>query len=355
MTPGPPGRGLTTRPARANRPSSPQRILSTLQGALSHPLLRYTARRIMTSVFLIIALSAIVFFSIQRIVPGSEAVILAGSLGATPAQVRAIEKHLGLLDPLWSQYLHWAGNALHGNFGRSPISGLKISSVIAQQTPVSVELALFGLIIATLLGIPVGVCAAVIGQRSPQKDILIRLPFLVLYALPFFVSGALILLLAAKFFPSLYSATYVPFTTNVAGNLRAMILPAIAVGLPVSGNVVQMTRATMAETLSQQFVTTARGNGIRRSRLYGLYTLKAASLPILALEGFSFGILLSGVLVVEQVFSLPGIGRGLLLAIENRDYLELEAQVLVLVFAFIIGNLIVDLVSPLVDRRITLG
>ena len=116
-----------------------------------------------------------------------------------------------------------------------------------------------------------------------------------------------------------------------------------------------MTRATMAEVLSQPFVTTARGNGLAPLRLYGVYALKAASLPILSLEGFSFGILISGVVVVEDVFSLPGIGRGLLLAIENRDFLELEAQVLVLVVAFIIGNLLVDLISPLVDRRITVG
>jgi peptide/nickel transport system permease protein len=311
-------------------------------------------RRVITSALLIVALSAIIFFSIQRIVPGTVAVVLAGSLGATPAQVRAIEKRLGLLDPLWSQYVHWAGRALHGNFGKSPISGLKISSVIGQQAPVSVELALFGLAIATVVGVPIGVLAAVAGQRSPHRDMLIRLPFLVLYALPFFVSGAVLLLLASRFFPSLYSAAYVPLTSNFGGNLRSMILPAIAVGLPVSGNVVQMTRATMAETLSQQFIITARGNGIRKWRLYGVYALKAASLPILSLEGFSFGILISGVVVVEDVFSLPGIGRGLLLAIQNRDYLELEAQVLVLVLAFIIGNLVVDLVSPLVDRRITL-
>lgn len=330
------------------------RLLSPLRRAVSHPLFRYIVRRVITSALLVIVLSAIVFFSIQRIIPGTEAVVLAGSLGDSPAQVHAIEKHLGLLNPLWSQYLHWVGRAVHGNFGTSPISGLKISSVIAQQAPVSVELALFGLAIATILGIPIGVFAAVAGQRNPHRDILIRLPFLVLYALPFFVSGALLLLLAAKFFPSLYSASYVPLTTNLASNLRSMILPSIAVGLPVSGNVVQMTRATMAEVLSQQFVTTARGNGIRKWRLYGVYALKAASLPILSLEGFSFGILISGVVVVEDVFSLPGIGRGLLLAIENRDYLELEAQVLVLVFAFIVGNLVVDLVSPLVDRRITI-
>ncbi|MGP8208562.1 MAG: ABC transporter permease [Acidimicrobiales bacterium] len=321
----------------------------------NRPAIRYVLRRLVTSVALIFVLSAIIFFSIQRIIPGTEAVILAGSLGDSPAQVRAVEKHLGLLKPITSQYADWLVKALHGNFGTSPISGLKISSVIAQQAPVSIELALFGLLIATLLGVPIGALAALWGRQSPRRDMLVRLPFLIFYALPFFVSGAILLLLSSRFFPSIYTAAYVPITSDLGANLRSMILPAIAVGLPVSGNLVQMTRATMAEVLSQPFVTTARGNGLAPLRLYGVYALKAASLPILSLEGFSFGILISGVVVVEDVFSLPGIGRGLLLAIENRDFLELEAQVLVLVIAFIVGNLLVDLISPLVDRRITVG
>ena len=184
---------------------------------------------------LLFALSAIIFFSIQRLIPGTEAVILAGSLGDSPAQVRTVEKHLGLLKPITSQYADWLVKALHGNFGTSPISGLKISSVIAQQAPVSVELALFGLLIATVLGVPIGALAALSGRRSPRRDMLVRLPFLIFYALPFFVSGAILLLLSSRFFPSIYTAAYVPITSNLGANLRSMILPAIAVGLPGIG------------------------------------------------------------------------------------------------------------------------
>jgi len=327
--------------------------LSAVKRLFRRPLFQYLLRRVLTSASLILILSLLIFVGIQRLVPGNEAVILAGSTGDSPAQVRVIEKHLGLLRPIIDQYLSWLGGALHGNFGLSPVSGLRISSVIAQQAPVSVELALLGLFVATLLGVPIGVLAALAGRRSPRADLLVRVPFLVFYALPFFVSGALLLLLSANFFPSVYAAVYVPISASLVGNLRAMILPVIAVGVPVSGLLVQMTRATMAEVLSQPFITTARANGLKRWRLYGVYALKAASLPILSLEGFSFGILISGVVVVEDVFSLPGIGRGLLLAIENRDFLELEAQVLVLAVAFVIANLLVDVMSPIVDRRIT--
>ena len=325
-----------------------------LQRLVKRPIVRYAFRRLLTSAGLVFALSLIIFVGIQRVVPGSEADILAGSLGDTPAQVHAIEERLGLLRPIMNQYVSWLAKALHGNFGVSPVSGLKISSVIAQQAPISIELALLGLLLATVVGVPIGALAAISGRRSPKIDMSVRLPFLIIYALPFFVSGALLLMLSARFFPSVYAASYVPLTVDVLGNLRSMILPAIAVGLPVCGLFVQMTRATMSEVLSQQFITTGLGNGLGPWRLYALYALKAASLPILALEGFSFGMLISGVVVVEDVFSLPGIGRGLLLAIENRDFLELEAQVLVLAVAFIVGNLLVDLISPLVDRRITI-
>ncbi len=345
---------VTQRSGHAQRSPDWKGALALLQRLVKRPIVRYAFRRVLTSACLALALSLIIFIGIQRVVPGTEADILAGTLGDTPSQVHAIEKRLGLLRPIMNQYMSWLAKALHGNLGVSPVSGLKIGNVIAQQAPVSIELALLGLLLATLVGVPIGALAAILGRRSARIDMCVRLPFLIIYALPFFVSGALLLMLSAKFFPSVYTASYVPITAGLFGNLRSMILPAIAVGLPVCGLLVQMTRATMSEVLSQQFITTGLGNGLGPWRLYAVYALKAASLPILALEGFSFGMLISGLVVVEDVFSLPGIGRGLLLAIENRDFLELEAQVLVLAVAFIVGNLLVDLVSPLVDRRITI-
>ena len=146
---------------------------------------------------------------------------------------------------------------------------------------------------------------------------LIRLPFLLVYATPVFVSGALLLLASAHYFTSLYSVSYVSLGSSPIGNLKVMTLPAITIGFTEAGLLAQMSRAAMLEVLSQPYIVTARASGLRPVRLYGLYALKAAALPILSLIGFLYGLLIGGVIVVEQVFSLPGMGRGLLQSITN--------------------------------------
>jgi peptide/nickel transport system permease protein len=309
---------------------------------------RYITRRVLTSAVMMIVLSLVIFVLIQREVPGSEATILAGN-NADPQKVHAIEERLGLTKPILVQYGTWLGHALKGDLGVSAISGLKVSSVLAQEVPVSLELAFFGLVIATVVGVPVGLLAGI--RNGRKEDLLLRIPFLVVYSVPFFVSGTLLLLAASKYFPSFYQSSYVSLTESVWQNLKVMVLPSIVVGLPVAGLLVQMTRATVAEVLTEPYIQTARAVGLSSWRLYGIYALKAAAAPILSLEGFLFGLIIGAVIVVEQVFSLPGLGRGLLNSISNRDFVELESQVLVMALAFIAGNLLVDLLVPVVDRR----
>lgn len=316
---------------------------------------RYLAFKLVGGCVILLILSFGIFVSLQRLLSGNEASILAGSLAATPAQVRAIEDRLGLNKPIVVQYWDWLRQIIfHGNFGTSPISGLKVSHVIAQEAPVSLELALFGLVIATIIGVPVGVLAGVSLGR-PRLDVGLRIPFLLVYALPFFVIGAVLLLLSSRYFPSVYQSGYVPLSQSLGGNLRAMVLPSVTVGLPVAGLLVQMTRGAVSDVLSQPHVVTARAVGLRKRRLYGVYVLKAALLPIISLESFMYGILIGGVIVVEQVFSLPGLGRGMLNSIGTRDFLELEAQISVIATAFIVGGILADVVAPLVDRRVVHG
>jgi peptide/nickel transport system permease protein len=342
---------MTTLPAADVMPVSSS---DGLPGSALKGFARYVGVRLFGACVTLLILSFGMFVSLQRLVPGSEASVLAGSYAATPAQVHAIEMRLGLTRPIVVQYWSWLTGVLaHGSFGTSPISGIKITQVIAQEAPVSLELALLGLVIATVIGVPIGMLAGV--SRNPRWEVALRLPFLVVYALPFFVIGALLLLLSARYIHALYAAAYVPLTESLGGNLRVMILPSLTVGLPVAGLLVQMTRGAVADVMSQPHVVTARAVGLKRRRLYGLYVLKAALLPIISLESFLYGILIGGVVVVEQVFSLPGLGRGLLNSIETRDFLQLEAQIAVLAAAFIAGGILGDLVTPLVDRRVTRG
>lgn len=315
--------------------------------------LRFILRRVSSAIITLLLVSFVVFVSLQRLLPGNIATEEAGQYAATPAEIRRIEEHLGLTKPLVVQYGHWLANALfHGSLGTSPVSGLRVLSVVAQEAPISVELALLGLIVATIIGVPIGVLAAT--KQDRRIDLLIRMPSLVVYAIPAFVIGALLLLAAAKLFPSLYFAAYIPLSQNVLSNLRVMALPALTVGTPAAGVLVQMTRGSVLTVLDEPFVNTARAMGIRPTRLNVLYVFKAAVAPTLALEGFLFGILIGGVIVVEDVFSLPGLGRGMLDAISNRDFLLLEGQVLIMAGAFVISGLVVDVLAAVVDKRVLL-
>ncbi len=313
-------------------------------------MLIFAIKRVIGAVATLVVLTAVVFFALQRLVPGNEASVLAGGQAATPAAVHALEVKLGLTRPLWLQYITWLASAVRGDLGVSPISGLSITSVIAQEAPESLELGVLSLAIATVIGIPVGVYSAVHTRR--QRGWLLRVPFLVLLGVPFFVSGSLLLLFGARLAPGLYSAVYIPLTTSVVGNLQSLFLPSLSAGLPVAALIMQMTRTAMLDVLAEPHVVTARSFGLSSWRIHYRYALKAALAPVLALEGFTFGILIGSLIVVEDVYSLPGLGRGVLTSLDNRDFTELEAQVVVLAMAFVVANLVVDILVPLIDKRV---
>ncbi|MEU3657141.1 ABC transporter permease [Streptomyces sp. NPDC032161] len=309
----------------------------------------YLAKKLTSALGVLLVLSALVFFAGRGLVPGNAAAVIAGPK-ASPETIAAIEHELGLDQPLYRQYADWLSDAVRGDFGLSPISGQENLEVISQQAPVSFQLALMGLLIAVLIGLPVGVIAA--SRSGKGLDWGIRLPLLVVFAFPGFVSGSFALYLAANHLTNLYSASYIPFSVNGMGNLQTMLLPALAVGIPTAPLVAQMTRSSMIETLAQPHVTTARTNGIAEWRITYVYSLRAALPPVLTLIGFIFGFLVGGLFIVEEIFSLPGLGRGVLASISDRDFSQLTAQALVIAAAFIVGNLLVDIALPFVDRRI---
>jgi peptide/nickel transport system permease protein len=310
----------------------------------------YILRKLLGALLTLLVLTAVIFFVLQRLVPGSEAGMLAGGTAATPAAVHAIEVKLGLNQPLPVQYFHWLRNLLRGNLGTSEISGLSVSSVIAQEAPVSIELGAMVLFIATIIGIPLGVFSAVNARR--RWDGFIRVPFLILYGMPTFVVGSLLLLFGALEAPWSFSASYTSLTTNFVLNMQSLGLPALAVGLPLAALLMQMTRVAFLDILEEPYINTARACGIKRRRLYYVHALKAALSPILALEGFTFGVVIGSLVVVEDLFSLPGLGQGLITSFGNHDFVELEAQTLVLAATFIVGNLVVDLLIPMIDKRL---
>lgn len=312
-------------------------------------MIRYIGRRILASLAVLLALSALIFFAGRGLVAGSPASSLAGANASTET-IKEIERQLGYDRPLVVQYFEWLGNVLKGDFGTSPISGLKTVEVLQQQIPVSFGLAIMSVIIAVAIGVPLGVIAA--KRAGSAVDVGIRIPMILMFAIPGFITGTIAILLATNFLTNLYSPTYIRFGASPMGNLQTMILPAIAVGIPTAPLIMQMTRASMIETLSQPFVMAARINGVRERRITYAYALRAALPPIITFIGFTFGMLIGGLLIVEQIFSLPGLGRGILQSISSRDFVQLNAQALVLAGSFIAANLVVDLLVPALDRRI---
>ncbi|MCW2751867.1 MAG: transporter permease, partial [Aeromicrobium sp.] len=204
----------------------------------------YVLKKLAGAAGVLLALSALVFFAGRGLAPGNPAKVIAGAK-ASPATIAAIEHQLGLDKPIWRQYVDWLTSALHGNFGVSPISGQNNLDVIGQQAPISFELGIMGLLIAIIIGIPIGVIAA--NRAGTVTDWAIRVPLLVVFAFPAFVSGSVALYVATHYLTNLYSASYIPFSDNPGANLQTMLLPALAVGIPTAPLVSQMTRSSMIE------------------------------------------------------------------------------------------------------------
>lgn len=308
-----------------------------------------TSRRVLTSVGLLFVVSAAIFFLGSSLAPGNAATTIIGTSGATAQQTLALERQLGLNRPLYVQYWIWLKGVLHGSFGVSPISGRSATSVIGQELPVSLEVAVLAMLVATIVGVALGVLIAI--RANGVADYTIRAAGLTGLSVPVFVSGTLLVLAAAHFVPSLYSAGYVSLSENLPENLKDMILPVVATALPFTCLIMQMTRAAMLEQLSQPFMLAARARGLKPRQLYFEHALKTALPSLLTFQAFQFGVLLGSLFLVEEVFSLPGLGRGLVSDISNRDFVLVEAEALVIAAFFIVANLLADLLELAIDPR----
>jgi len=292
---------------------------------------------------------SILVFGLGTLIPGDLTSVIVGQEGATAAQFDEVRRNLGLDQPLPVQYARWLGHALQGDFGISPITGRNVTADLAQQIPVSVELALLCLVFSTALGLPSGVLAAVHANR--RLDVLIRSQLLIAFSVPTFVIGILVLLVGSHFAPDLFRMAFTPWSEDPAAHMRSMIMPLVTIALPMTAMTMQMTRSAMLEVLGDPFVVTARAMGVRLPRIQYLHALRNALPPLITFIGFQFGVMLGGLIVVEQIFSLPGLGRGMLEAISTRDYPMVTATTLVFAVSFVVINAVIDLLYPVLDPR----
>jgi peptide/nickel transport system permease protein len=314
---------------------------------------RYILRRIIMLIPTLIGMSILIFLML-RLLPGDIVDIIAGPDAQADSASRAkLREAMGLSDPLWEQYFRWIWDLLRGDAGTSMRSGRPVSELILKALPITIELALLSVLIATVVAIPLGVISAV--RRNTGLDYVARVVGLVGLSLPNFWIATLMLLFTSKMFGWVPSIRYIPFVDDPIGNLRQFALPAIAIAIQLMAIIMRMTRATMLEVLSQDYVRTARAKGLVERLVVYRHALRNALIPVVTVIGFQLGSLLGSSAIIEVIFGLNGIGNTLLQAITNRDYTLVQAAVLYLALVFVLVNLLVDVLYAVLDPRINQG
>jgi peptide/nickel transport system permease protein len=312
---------------------------------------RYLAQRLIAFIPTLFGIS-IVIFIVMRLLPGDAINAMVGtSFKLTDAQIAALRAYFGFDKPLYEQYWIWLTSALRGDFGFSVRSGIPVLPEILARFPLTFELAILAMLIATTIGIPIGILAAV--KRDTTIDLAGRLFALIGLALPNFWMGTLIILVLSVAFGVLpTSGDYTDFVQDPLTNLKQLFFPALTLGFAFSASVMRTTRSSMLEELRQDYTRTARGKGLKEQAIIVKHCLKNALIPIITIIGLETGYLFGGAIIVEEVFALPGIGRYLLTGIAQRDYAVVQGTVIFIAFNFVLINLIADLAYAWVNPRI---
>ncbi|MDL2318835.1 ABC transporter permease [Eubacteriales bacterium OttesenSCG-928-A19] len=308
----------------------------------------YILRRLLMLIPVLIGISLCVFF-VMQLVPGD---VISGILGIeqTP-ELRAIwEKKLGLDRPVVVQYFSWIGNVLRGDFGESFRTGAPVLPEILSRFRISAELALLACLTSLIIAIPMGILSAL--KRNRPADKVIRVAALMGVSIPNFASATLIILFLSKVFGYFTPVKYVSLFESPGTNLEIMLLPAIILGASMAGSVMRMTRSSILEVLRQDFIKAVRAKGASERITIFRHALKNGCIPIITLVGMQMGSLLGGTVVIEQIFSIPGLGQYVLTGITQRDYPVVQGSVLFIAFVYVMINLLVDILYTYVDPRI---
>ena len=309
----------------------------------------YVIRRVLQLIPVLFGISVLIF-AVMKMIPGD---VISGILGvdATPELRAQLEEIYGLNRPYVVQYLDWIGGVLHGDFGESIRTAEPILPQILTRFQVTAELTILAAIISWFIAIPLGILAAV--KRNSLADRFVRVFALLGVSVPNFALSILLILFLSLAFGYFSPLGYVSFFEDPLRNLQIMILPASILGVSIAGSVMRMTRSSVLEVLRQDFVKTVRAKGASERVAIFKHVLRNALIPILTLVGMQIGTLLGGAVIVEQIFSLPGLGQMTLTGINQRDYPVVQGCVLFIAFVYVLVNLITDLFYTWVDPRIS--
>jgi peptide/nickel transport system permease protein len=307
----------------------------------------YLARRLLILLLTLLAASVVVFVVLQ-VLPGDPAAIILGT-GARADTLAALRHQLGLDAPYWLRYVNWIIGMLRGDFGTSFTYGVPVAGLIRQRVAVSLPLAVLAIVLSTALAIPLGVVAA--ARRGRLADASLMGAAQVGVALPNFWLGLLLILLFAIRLPWLPASGFPGWGGGAWHGLRALILPSLALALPQAAILARVTRAAVIDTLGEDFVRTARAKGLTRAAALWRHAVPNALVPVVTLIGLQFSFLLAGTVIVENVFTLPGLGRLVFQAIAQRDLIVVQDLVVLLAGSVILVNFIVDLAAAWIDPR----
>jgi peptide/nickel transport system permease protein len=308
----------------------------------------YILRRVLATVPTM-GLVAVFVFLLLHVTPGDPAAIIAGD-NATPQNIAAIRERLGLDDPLWQQFIRWFGALLQGDLGVSMFSNVPVATLIVQRMEPTLSLALLSIALAVALAITAGVLAA--WKAGGPVDRLVMGFAVFGFSVPVFVVGYLMIYVFAIELRWLPVQGYRPIGDGVGAWLRHLIMPATALGLAYVALIARITRASMLEVLAEDYVRTARAKGVATRPLLLKHALKNAAVPIVTVIGIGVALLISGVVITETVFNIPGIGRLTVDAINKRDYPIIQGVILVFSAVYVLVNLIVDILYTVFDPRI---
>ena len=316
-------------------------------------MLKYLLRRLLLAILTIFGVTVVIFIA-MRVLPGDPLAMIYGEgqgiYVLTDAEVAAVKATLGLDKPLYQQYLGWMRDVFSGEMGYSFWSDVPIRDTILRRGPITAQIALIAIILAWLIGVPIGVISAL--RRESWLDYVLRLVVTMFMAIPSFWLGLTMILFTVLVFNWRPSITIVQFWEDPARNLSMVMGPSVAVGVGLSAIIARMTRTTVLEVLREDYVRTAKAKGLRQQLIIIRHVLRNAMLPVLTVSGLSLAGLLGGAVAVERAFGFPGLGSALAQGAVERDWMMVQNLTLLFAVTFVFINLAIDLLYAWIDPRI---
>jgi peptide/nickel transport system permease protein len=316
-------------------------------------MLKYLLRRLLLAILTIFGVTVVIFIA-MRVLPGDPLAMIYGEgqgiYVLTDAEVAAVKATLGLDKPLYQQYLGWMRDVFSGEMGYSFWSDVPIRDTILRRGPITAQIALIAILLAWLIGVPIGVISAI--RRESWLDYGLRLVVTMFMAIPSFWLGLTMILFTVLVFNWRPSITIVQLWEDPARNLSMVMGPSVAVGVGLAAIIARMTRTTVLEVLREDYVRTAKAKGLHQQMIIIRHVLRNAMLPVLTVSGLSLAGLLGGAVAVERAFGFPGLGSALAQGAVERDWMMVQNLTLLFAVTFVFINLVIDLLYAWVDPRI---